>query len=96
MYSLKNVKSRWFELQLPTNKILHLEQPKLKVLAKIEKMGGTVEEMSKVIAQLMSKNREGFKVTADNVQEWMTAEQCGEFLDSFVSWTYNEKAADPN
>lgn len=96
MYKLNVVSARFYEVQLPGGKVLHLEQPKLKVLRKIEDSGESVQELAESVSMILSKNREHVKISPAEVMEMLDLDQCSDFLDDFTDWLTGQKAADPN
>lgn len=99
MYSLisKN-KTRFFELETPNGKILHIKPPKLAALRKTEELGdtATVSETSEAVADILTSNRENVKVTSAMVEQWMDSDQLKEFIKEFAAWMKGERDSDPN
>lgn len=99
MYSLINKnKTRFFELETPIGKILHIKPPRLATVRKMEELGdaATVAETSEVVAAIMAYNREGVKVTSAMVEQWMDSDQLKGFVSAFVDWMKGERNNDPN
>lgn len=99
MYSLINKnKTRYFELETPNGKVLHIKPPKLATLRKTEELSdtATVAETSEVVAAIMASNRENVKVTSAMVEQWMDGDQLKEFAGEFISWMKGERESDPN
>lgn len=101
MFQISSVKPRFFEFQAPDNlKVLHIEPPKLKTLNRLTTVSKvanvTPEELAQSVAAIISKNREGRKVTADLVMAWMDVDQISAFLGEFLGWLNDTKKSDPN
>ena len=98
MYKLRGAITRFFEVELPNGRTVNVEPPKLKTLKHIADMDDntTMEEQVALVARIISKNREGIKVTADDVLEWMDTDQYQEFLVAFLAWLNREHETNPN
>lgn len=100
MFKVSNVKTRYFEFEAPDNgRVLHIEPPKLKTmnrLAELQKGSHTIKDIAVAVAKLISKNREGRKVTAENVMDWMDSDQVAAFIKAYLKWVRDEKQNDPN
>lgn len=99
MFQISGVKTRYFEFEAPDNlKVLHIEPPKLKTLNRLSKLrsDASPEEMTGIIATIISKNREGRKVDSKLIMEWMNSDQLAAFIGAFLSWLNDTKEKDPN
>lgn len=99
MFQISGVKTRYFEFEAPDNlKVLHIEPPKLKTLNRLSKLrsDASPEEMTGIIATIISKNRENRKVDSKLVMEWMTSDQLAAFIKAFLGWLNDTKENDPN
>lgn len=99
MFDLNLVPKRYFEFKVPGGgKVLHIQPPKLKTLKKWEDIeeDGTVEELADAVAIIISKNRENFKITGENVMEWMDQDQLTAFMSAYAKWLKKEKDTNPN
>lgn len=99
MFQISGVKTRYFEFEAPDNrKVLHIEPPKLKTLNRLSKLrsDASPEEMTGIIATIISKNRENRKVDSNTVMEWMTSDQLAAFIKAFLGWLNDTKENDPN
>lgn len=99
MFQISGVKTRYFEFEAPDNrKVLHIEPPKLKTLNRLSKLrsDASPEEMTAIIAAIISKNREGRKVDGNLVMEWMNSDQLAAFTEAFLNWLNDTKEKDPN
>lgn len=99
MFQLSGVKTRYFEFEAPDNrKVLHIEPPKLKTLNRLSKLrsDASPEEMTDVIATIISKNRENRKVDSKLIMVWMDSDQLAAFIKAFLGWLNDTKEKDPN
>ena len=99
MFQISGVKTRYFEFEAPDNmKVLHIEPPKLKTLNRLSKLrrDASPEEMTGIIATIISKNRENRRVDSKLVMEWMTSDQLAAFIKAFLGWLNDTKENDPN
>lgn len=101
MFTLTSVKTRYFDFQAPDNKkVLHVEPPKLKTMNKLNKLAKAddpgIDEMAGVVAKIIGKNKEGRKINADTIMEWMDADQLTAFIAAFLGWLNKTKENDPN
>lgn len=53
-------------------------------------------ELANVVASIISKNRENFKITGDTVLEWMDQDQLTAFMSAYAKWLKKEKDTNPN
>jgi len=99
MFQISCVKTRYFEFEAPDNlKVLHIEPPKLKTLNRLSKLrsDASPEEMTGIIATIISKNRENRKVDSKLIMEWMNSDQLAAFIKAFLGWLNDTKDNDPN
>lgn len=99
MFDLNLVPKRYFEFKVPgSGKVLHIQPPKLKTLKKWEDIeeDGSVAELANVVASIISKNRDNFKITGDTVLEWMDQDQLTAFMSAYAKWLKREKDTNPN
>ena len=74
MFSVANVKPRYFEFQQPGgDNVLKIEPPKLKTLRELEEVGNDGGKMVAVVAKIISKNTAGYRVTPEMVENWLDA-----------------------
>ena len=97
MLDLVTVKKRYFPVTLPveqedgtvTSLRLDLEPPKLKTVRRLQKlMGseqGSIEALSYGVAEILSKNRQGIKVTPDMADE-LDFDQMQAILVPYMEW----------
>lgn len=98
-FQISSVKTRYFDFEDPTTDgILHIEPPKLKTMNEFEKLNNqnSPEDLAAVVAKMLSKNKEGRDVTADDVMNWMDSDQISVFINAFLCWVNGVKANDPN
>ena len=97
MFSVANVKPRYFELQQPGgDNVLKIEPPKLKTLRELEEVGNDDRKLIEVVAKIIDKNTAGFRVTPEMVESWLDVDQLVEFITAFMDWLCAERKADPN
>lgn len=100
MFVLSAIKTRYYDFQAPDNKkALHIEPPKLKTLKLLESLNrpdASLLEMTEVVAKILTKNKEGRRITAELVCEWMNTDQLTAFISDFCAWLTNERETDPN
>ena len=97
MFSVANVKPRYFEFQQPGgDNVLKIEPPKLKTLRELEEVGNDDRKLIEVVAKIIAKNTAGFRVTPEMVESWLDVDQLVEFITAFMDWLRAERKADPN
>lgn len=97
MFSVANVKPRYFEFQQPCgDNVLKIEPPKLKTLRELEEVGNDDRKLIEVVAKIIAKNTAGFRVTPEMVESWLDVDQLVEFITAFMDWLRAERKADPN
>lgn len=101
MYKITGAAKRYFEFVDPsTGKVLLLEPPKLKTLRKMEDIdkdkNAGIGDITDLLAQIISKNKAGRKVTSTQVEEWMDLDQMQDFLAKYMAWLRNSRNNDPN
>lgn len=101
MFKISNVKTRYFEFEAPDDlRALHIEPPKLKTIRQMQNISKKdepgVDDMARVVAKIIGKNKEGRPVNPDLVMDWMDFDQLGAFIDAFLSWMNDAKTKDPN
>ena len=99
MFDLNTVPKRYFEFKVPgSGKVLHIQPPKLKTLKQWEDIeeDGSVADLANAVARIISKNRENYKVTGENVLEWMDQDQLAAFMSAYAKWLKKEKDTNPN
>lgn len=97
MFSVANVKPRYFEFQQPGgDNVLKIEPPKLKTLRELEEAGNDDRKLIEAVAKIIAKNTEGFRVTPEMVENWLDVDQLVEFIAAFMGWLSAERKANPN
>lgn len=96
MYDMAKLKTRYFDIKLRTGKILNIEPPKLKVLKKIaalsevkntEELGEKdIENLTEAVALALSKNRQNFKITRDQVENEYDIDEIMDLLNNYFDW----------
>ena len=100
-FKIGGVKTRYFELEAPdSGRLLLIEPPKLKTLKAMEDIekekNSGIGEVAELLSKIISKNKGGRKVTADQVMSWMDIDQMQAFLDAFMGWLRQSRKSDPN
>lgn len=101
MFSLANVKARTYEMEDPdTGMPLYIKPPKLATLHRFNEVFSDPKsspgQAAESIAEVLNRNTNGKKVTADMVAEWMDYDQMMDFIGDFLGWLNKEKKDDPN
>ena len=97
MFSVANVKPRYFEFQQPGgDNVLKIEPPKLKTLRELEEAGNDDRKLIEAVAKIIAKNTAGFRVTPEMVENWLDVDQLVEFIAAFMGWLSTERKANPN
>lgn len=97
MFSIANVKPRYFEFQQPGgDNVLKIEPPKLKTLRELEEAGNDDRKLIEAVAKIIAKNTAGFRVTPEMVENWLDVDQLVEFIAAFMGWLSAERKANPN
>ena len=97
MFSVVNVKPRYFEFQQPGgDNVLKIEPPKVKTLRELEEAGSDDRKLIAAVAKIIAKNTAGYRVTPEMVEDWMDVDQLVSFISAFMDWLRAERKADPN
>lgn len=102
MLDLTAVRRRYFQVKF-NGRVLEVEPPKLKTLNKLVSIAKTAEhnelgafpEMTPLIAQLLSKNKKGIKISPAVVEDNLDSDEMLVLLTEFIAWINQEKN-DPN
>lgn len=96
MYDMTKLKTRYFDIKLKNGKILNVEPPKLKVLKKVaalsevkntENLGEKdIENLTEAISIALSKNRQNFKITIEQVEENYDIDEIVDLLNNYFDW----------
>lgn len=96
MYDMTKFKTRYFNIKLKNNKIIDIEPPKMKILNKIAALSGIKnnKELSKTdisnlieaVCLALNKNRQGYKITANQIEEEYNVLEIMNFLSSYFDW----------
>lgn len=100
-FKITSVKTRYFEFEAPdNNQVLLLEPPKLKTLKKMEDIQkdehAGIRDIALLVAILLSKNKNGRRISEDQTMAWMDIDQMKAFLTEFMRWLSHERKTDPN
>lgn len=96
MIDLNTVNKRYFDVKIGEY-TLQLEPCSLKTLRKLSEVDEktTFGELTDLISTLLNKNRTNFKVPLETVEN-INISQMTLLLSSYMEWTAEEKATDPN
>jgi hypothetical protein len=90
--------TRYFPIKIG-DKLFEIEPPKLKTLRKFENMNSngndTTQELSEMISEILSKNKQKYKVDVDFVEENFEIDTIFEFLHLYFKWV-GKAHNDPN
>lgn len=96
MYDMTKLKTRYFDIKLQNGKILNIEPPKLKVLKKIAALSEVkdtgelgekdIENLTEAIALALSKNRQNFKITKEQVEDNYDIDGIMDLLNNYFDW----------
>ena len=96
MYNLRIANTRWYDVQLQDGRVLHLEPPSMGILRHIEQLDGTVDDMAAAVADVLSKNKKGTRISKEEVLRTMTLEECSGLITAYMAWVNGERESDPN
>lgn len=95
MFDMSNYVTRYFDVKLKDGTELQLEPPKLKVLRKmasLAKLDGNnfddeaLSSLVEAVTLALNKNKTGYTVTAEQVEETFDITLMYNFLTSFFNW----------
>ncbi len=96
MYDMTKLKKRYFDMKLKSGKIINIEPPKLKILKKISTLSSIkdnenlsevdIANLSEAVALAFNKNKQGFKITAEKVEEDYDMLEIVDFLNNYFDW----------
>ena len=96
MYDMTKLKTRYFDIKLRTGKILNIEPPKLKFLKKIAALSEVkdtddlgekdIENLTEAVALALSKNRQNFKISKEQVEDNYDIDEIMDLLDNYFKW----------
>lgn len=96
MYDMTKLKTRYFNIKLKNNKIIDIEPPKMKILNKIAALSDIKDnkELSKTdisnlieaVCLALNKNRQGYKITANQIEEEYNVLEIIDFLSAYFDW----------
>lgn len=102
MLDLTAVRMRYYPVKL-NGRVLELEPPKMKTVNRLVAVSKDVangnlesyDEFTLLVARVLSKNRTGYTVTPEFVEDSLTLDQVAELLGGYFHWL-NEEKRDPN
>lgn len=98
MYDMTKIKTRYFEVVLPNSKRLLVEPPKIKALKKILSLSKSVDkgedgltkedilDLVEGLALALSKNKQGYKVTIEFIENELNITQTIGLLTEYFKW----------
>ena len=96
MYDMTKLKTRYFDIKLKSGKILNVEPPKLKVLKKVAALSEIkdtdnlgekdIENLTTAVSIALSKNRQNFKITSEQVEENYDIDEIVDLLNNYFDW----------
>lgn len=96
MLDLSIYKSRYYEVKLDENNTINIEAPKRKQLKKIISLtkvlngqnleGEDIDSLYEAAEIALSKNKEGKKFTADQIEDHLDLAALVAFFDGYYSW----------
>lgn len=96
MYDMTKFRTRYFNMKLKNGRIIDIEPPKMKVLKKISALSETkdsedlsendIANLTEAVALALNKNKQGYKVTANNVEEDYDILEIVDFLTAYFNW----------
>lgn len=94
MYDMTKLVTRYFKVKLKNQKIIDVEPPKLKIFREISKLAKVVDEfgedevnsLSKAVSLALSKNKQNYRVTTSQVEEWLNYDELYDLLVKYFTW----------
>ena len=95
MYDMTKYQVRYFDVKLKNGKIINVEPPKMKVLKKISTLSNIqnnnelterdIANLTEAVSLAISKNKQGYKVSAENIDEEYNIIEIMDFLNNYFS-----------
>ncbi len=100
MFDVSSISRRYFEVKIGEKNIL-VEPPKLKQMREILRLNkanseDVIDDLTVAIAQLLSKNKAGEKITVEFVENNLNFDELQELLSQYFQWMGNARKTDPN
>lgn len=96
MYDMTKYKTRYFNMKLKNGRLIDIEPPKMKILKKIASLSEIkennelseedVSKLTEAVALAFNKNRQGYKITAEKVEEEYDILEIVDFLSNYFDW----------
>lgn len=94
MYDMTKLVTRYFKVKLKNQKIIDVEPPKLKVFREVTKLAKLVDDfgedeidsLTKAVSLALSKNRQNYKVSPEQIEEWLNYDELYDLLINYFSW----------
>jgi len=98
LFNLSNISKRYFGVEIGDVKI-EVEPPKLKTLRRLEKLrtnsDSAIDEIVSVLSIILSKNKTGYKISEDFVEETFNTDEMKAMLEVYFNWV-SEIEKSPN
>lgn len=99
MFDVSTVSKRYFEVRI-AGKDLSVEPPKLKKLRQFMELAkvrneDVVDNLTEALSGILSKNKAGYTVSADFVEENLNFDEMNDLLTQYFEWVGQERNA-PN
>lgn len=96
MYDMTKFRTRYFNMKLKNGRVIDIEPPKMKVLKKISALSETkdsedlsendIANLTEAVALALNKNKQGYKVTASNIEDDYDILEIVNFLTAYFNW----------
>lgn len=96
MYDMTKFKPRYFNMKLKNGKVIDIEPPKMKILKKIANLSEVknneelseqdIANLTEAVALAFNKNRQGYKITAEKVEDEYDILEIVDFLNAYFDW----------
>ena len=94
MYNMTKLVTRYFKVKLKINKTIDVEPPKLKVFREISKLASMaddygeseIDSITKAVSLALSKNRQRYKVSPDQIENWLNYDELYDLLLNYFKW----------
>lgn len=100
MFDVSTVSKRYFQVRLG-GKELDVEPPKLKKLRQFMELTkvrseDVMDNLTEALSGILSKNKTGYTVSADFVEENLNFDEMNDLLTQYFEWVGQERNSNPN